>query len=312
MSFEQALQQARRDLDQTPSLPAFAPIDAAVRWRDRQRWSSRPDDARRWLATAGALLAGLTMAVDFVLGIVLGAGLALAIATPVVLLGLSAAWIHTGRLGAQLSARAIWWSYLLLAVVWASGPADSLPAAGSLLAVGCGFALLASGRQGLTRAGTAAAFDPIAFRGTVLLSMILALADAQLLMLLGITYAEAGAADGHPAALLVCAGLLGLGAWGLSRLRVWAVVLQQIANVVVVLLVAVFVGRQTPLLLLLGTSALVQLVLPVRMFVAFRRGARPRDRGTELSAVVPTVLVVCLVVAALVLGLWGTYAPSLS
>ena len=312
MSFEQALQHAREDIVETPALPAFASIDAAMRWQDREQRASRPDGPRRWLATAGALLAVVTMIVDAAIGVALGTGLALALAIPVVLLGLSAVSIHRGRLGAQLSARAIWWSYLVLGVVWSSGPVESLPAAGSLLAVGCGFGLLAAGRQGLTRVGTAAAFDPIAFRGTVLVSMILAVADGQLLALLGVTYAEAGAAGGHPVALLVCAGLLLVGAWGLSRLRVWAVGLNLLANVVVVVLVVVVIGRDTLLLPVLGAGALVQLVLPLRMLVAFRRGVRPRDRRTELPAVVPSVLVVLLVVVAVVLGLVGTYAPSLS
>lgn len=312
MSFEQALARAQQDVARTPSLPAFSSIDAALRWPDREQRVARPDGPRRWLATAGAMLAVLTMVVDAGIGVALGAGIPFTLATPVVLLGLSAAWIHRGSLGAQLSARAIWWSYLVLSVVWASGPVESLPAAGSLLAVGCGLALLAAGRQGLTRADTAAAFDPIAFRGTVLASMILALSDAQLLALLGITYAEAGAAGGHPVALLSCAGLLLVGAWGLSRLRVWAVGLNLGANLVVVALVGVVIGRDTMLLPVLGLSALVQLVLPLRMLVAFRRGVRPRDRGREPSSVVPVVLVALFVVVAVVFGLVNTYAPSLS
>ena len=312
MSFEQALAHAQKDVSETPSLPPFSSIDAALRWPEKNQRVARPDGARRWLATAGAVLAVLTMVVDAAIGIALETGLSFALATPVILLGLSAAWIHREHLGGQLSARAVWWSYLVLATVWASGPAEALPAAGSLLAVGCGFALLAAGRQGLTRAGTESTFDPIAFRGTVLASMILAVSDAQLLALLGITYAEAGAAGGHPVALLVSAGLLLLGAWGLSRLRVWAVGLNLAASVLVVVLVAIVIGRDTPLLPVLGLSALVQLVLPVRMLVAFRRGVRPRDRGTELSPVVPTALIVLFVIVAVVLGLWGTYAPSLS
>lgn len=311
MSFEEALERARGEVAGMPSLPTFASIDAALRWPDRQQRTSRPDRPRRWLATTGAALAVVTMLVDAGIGMAIDSGLALALAVPVVLLGLSAAWVHVGRLGAQLSARAIWWSYLMLAVVWASGPPASLPAAGSLLAVGCGFGLLAAGRQGLMRTNAPTAFDPLAFRGTVLVSMILAFADGQLLALLGITYAEADASGGHPTALLGCAAMLFVGVWGLSRLRVWAVGLNVLANVLVVGLVAMVVARDTLLLPLLGASALVQLVLPVRMLLAFWRGVEPRDRGTELPVIVPSVLVALLVAAAVVLGLIGTHAPQL-
>ncbi|MEM6294532.1 MAG: hypothetical protein AAGA54_24880 [Myxococcota bacterium] len=310
MNFEQALAAAREDVAETPALPTFASIDAGLRWAEPQRRVLRPVSARRWLATGGAAIALLTMLVDAGIGVAMGTGLALTLVAPVLLLGLSIVGIHRGRLGAQLGARAIWWSYLVFAVVWASGPAESLPAGGALLAVGCGFALLAAGLQGLTRRATAAAFDPVAFRRTVLLSMILAVSDAQMLALLGITYAEAGVVEGHPAALLTSAALLLVGAWGLSRLRVWAVALNVVANVLVVVLAGFVIGRDSLLMPVLGVSALIQLVLPARMVLAFRRGARPQDRGTELSAVFGVVVVVILVCVAVVLGLVGTNSLS--
>ena len=310
MSFERALQMARDDVAEAPNVPTFARIDAAMRWTESAASASRPERTHRWLATAGALLAALTMATDAVISVTIDAPLLLALALPIVLLGLSAVWIHRERIGSQLAARAIWWSYLLLGVVWATGPVEALPAAGSLLAVGCGLGVLAAGRKGLTRAGTTLAFDPIAFRGTLLLSMILGLADAQLLGLVGVLYAEAGALDGHPAVLLSCAALLLVGTWGLLRLRVWAVVLNLVVNVLVVALVAVVIGRDTLLLAVLGSSAALQLVLPIRLLIAFRRGAGPRDRHTELPALVSTIVVGILVAAAVVLGILGTHAAS--
>lgn len=311
MSFEDALRIAREELAQAPSLPAFTEIDAVVRWSERSEREARPISSRRWLATAGATLAVLTMAVDGAIGVMLGAPLLLGLVMPVLLLGGSAVWIHAERLDRQLSARAIWWSYLVLGVVWSTGPLEALPAAGSLLAVGCGFALAAAGRRGLVRAQTAAVFDPVAFRGTVLLSMILGLADAQLLGLLGVTYLEAGASDGHPVALLASAGLLLGGVWGLSRLRVWAVGLNLAVHVAVVLLCAVVIGRDSTLFPVLGLSAVLQLILPLRMLVAFRRGATARDRKTELPRMLPRVCIAVLVGVAVVLGLVGTYAPHL-
>ena len=60
-------------------------------------------------------------------------------------------------------------------------------------------------------------------------------------------------------------------------------------------------------LLLVGT-AIVQAVLPVRVFVAIRRGAR--DRPSEIPIVVPTASIVACMVLAIVLGLLTTAEGS--
>lgn len=310
MSLQAALVTARQDISGEAPLPAFAPIAAAVRWRRRSE-SGRPLPGARWLATVAAGVAMLTMATDAAIGVQLGVPLLGALLMPVVLLGLSMVLIHRATLGSQLMSRATWWAYLLLGTGWSFGPPESLPAAGALLALSSGFALLCAGRVGLRRQETHAVFDPIAFRGNVLISMLVALGNVMLLAQIGVTYLEAGERSGHPGALLVCAGIAALGVWGLSRLRAWAVLANLGANVLVAVVLLAIVGRQPILIWVVAGSALIQMVLPLRILVAFRRGAAPSDRGTELGARLATALIVGLVVTSIPVALLGTYSPHL-
>lgn len=314
MSLEDALQIARADLATPAAMPAFARVEAAVRWHEARAAEPRPSAPLRWLAAGGAGLAAITMAADAAIGVRLGVPLVAALALPVVLLALSAWLVHRADLGSQLVSRAMWWAYMLLGLAWSAGPPDSLPAAGTLVVVSTGIALLAAGRAGLRRRDTAAVFDPVAFRGTVLRSMILGIADAQLLALVGIARLEAGAAPGFPLALLSCAAALGVCVWGLSRLRVWAVLLGLAVNVAVLVVLGAALGGSSPIsvvLVVIATTAVVQLVLPSRMLVAFVRGAAARQRGVELSPRLAIAVIAIAMASSIPLGLFGTYAPLL-
>jgi hypothetical protein len=102
-----------------------------------------------------------------------------------------------------------------------------------------------------------------------------------------------------------------VGVIGLSRLRVWAVLLHLGVNAVVIVLL-LFASRLTgSLLWILVGSAVVQLLLPVRMLLAFRRGATARDRDTELPALLAVMVIVALMLGSIPFGLYGTYAFAL-
>ncbi len=307
-TFDQALRAARAQLDTVRPLPTFSQVEVAMQWHDRDR---DPPAGSRWLASLAAVLALTTMATDAIIGAQLGVSLLFALALPVFVLGASAVLVHRDTLGAQLFCRAAWWAHLVLGFAWSWGSPDALPAGGTVLALASGVALLSAGREGLLRDDTARVFDPVAFRGTVLLGMLLGLADAQLLAQVGLTFLEADAAGGHPAVFLSCAVLSAIGVWGLSRLRVWAVALNLATQLLVLLGVVWVSGRSSPLLWVIAGGATLQLVLPLRMLIAFRRGAPPRSRGRELSSRVPTVIIVSLMLASIPLGLLGTYAPLL-
>ena len=62
---------------------------------------------------------------------------------------------------------------------------------------------------------------------------------------------------------------------------------------------------------MIAAGATLQLLLPLRMLIAFRRGAPKRTRGRELSSRVATVVIASLMLASVPAGLLGTYAPLL-
>jgi hypothetical protein len=93
---------------------------------------------------------------------------------PTAFLVLSAVLLHHGVVGSQLIARAAWWATLVLGTLLAvAGRGDS--ELGGLLAMTTGTALLAMGRLGLDE-GEGSDFRPVAFRTTLTLGMIMAVA----------------------------------------------------------------------------------------------------------------------------------------
>lgn len=307
-TFDKALLAARAQLETPHPLPTFEEVEIGMRGHDRDR---ELPAGSRWLASLAAVLALTTMATDAIIGAQLGVPLLFALILPVLVLGASAVLVHRDTLGPQLFCRAAWWAHLMLGFAWSWGAPDSLPAGGTVLALASGVALLSAGREGLLRDDTARVFDPVAFRGTVLLGMLLGLADAQLLAQLGLTFLEADAADGHPVLFLSCAVLLAIGVWGLARLRVWAVGLNLLTHLLVLVAVVWVSGRSSPLLWVIGGGATLQLLLPLRMLIAFRRGAPRHTRGRELSSRVPNMIIAALMLACIPVGLLGTYAPLL-
>jgi hypothetical protein len=85
----------------------------------------------------------------------------------------------------QLFARAVHWSNLGLGVILCILGSHNERDRGVVLAIGCALALLVAGRVGLRHAERRAAFVPAAFKSSLLLLMVLALADAQTFVLLG-------------------------------------------------------------------------------------------------------------------------------
>jgi hypothetical protein len=112
---------------------------------------------------------------------------------PTAFLFLSALLLHHGALGSQLVARSAWWASLVLGTLIAvTGHSSSDGWIGVLLAVTAGTALMAMGRLGLDE-GEGSAFRPVAFRTTLTLGMIMAVADAQALALFGALKVQEGA-----------------------------------------------------------------------------------------------------------------------
>jgi uncharacterized membrane protein (UPF0136 family) len=104
---------------------------------------------------------------------------------PVGALFLSIAAVCHVSMATQLFARAVHWSNLGLGVILCILGSHKERDRGVVLAVACALALMVAGRVGLREAERRAAFVPAAFKSSLLLLMVLALADAQTFFLLG-------------------------------------------------------------------------------------------------------------------------------
>jgi hypothetical protein len=221
---------------------------------------------------------------------------------PTGFLAVSALLLHHGAVGSQLIARSAWWASLVLGTLIAlagSGGHDGWIAV--LLAMTTGTALLAMGRLGLDE-GEGSAFRPVAFRTTLTLGMIMAVADAQALALFGAFSLEdwkEGAARRGPQALLLLfsAGVLVVAIMGLYRLRVWGLLLATVgAAGVAVLSVTDAYGLPDPLRAGMALTSTAQVLLPVPILVAIFRGKPVAATSTpsHLARLAPPALVALL------------------
>jgi hypothetical protein len=231
---------------------------------------------------------------------------------PTAFLVLSALLLHHGAAGSQLVARSAWWASLVLGTLIAVAGGSSDAERGVLLAMTAGIALLAMGRLGLDE-GEGSAFRPVAFRATLTIGMIMAVADAQALALFGaLKLQEGGWKEGDPGPqaflLLLSASVLVVAITGLYRLRVWGLFLATLcAAGVAVLSVAGAYGLPDPLRAGMALTSTAQVLLPVPILVAIFRGkpvAAPRT-PSRLARIAPAALVALMMTASasrLVLG----------
>lgn len=166
---------------------------------------------------AGA--AGLVSAVYFVVEVGDMRDLAL-LAVPVGGPLVAAMLVHRPTLGPQLVARAVWWSSLALGVLLCVVGSGSDSRLGFAMTLACGAALLIIGRKGLAEASERAAFMPAAFRSSLLLLMVLAVADAQSLALFAVV--DHNKDSGRALVPLVVSAIaFTAGFIGLYRLALW-------------------------------------------------------------------------------------------
>jgi len=229
---------------------------------------------------------------------------------PTSLLLAAAFLLHVNRFTAQVLARAVWWQALVLGGLLCCCGNSREGTAGLVLALGSGTALLALGRGGLEGEAPSRWFKPLAFRGVLITAITMALADAQVLLLWGGLRAEervdAGWGPNFDAWLLLgCGAVMLLAVYGLLRLRVWGMVLTVVANVVIAWLAAsrtLEIPREAGYALV--ATAVVQLLLPIPIVVAFVRKTTPRPPTIStwryaVAASVVALLMVCAVGAVI-------------
>ena len=206
---------------------------------------------------------------------------------------LAAASIASRRVGAQLLARGIWWSFLLLGGLIATMMGIDGDLKGGyvcLFTLANAFCLLAVGTTGLDDDG--GRFRPAAFRGTLLLAMVLAIADTATLLWIG----GLRAIDEHMfGGLLLVPGMI-VGVIGLLRLRTWGLLVSLTCNVLVVVLTSTAVLQLPPeLRWMLTATAVAQILVPVPMWISLaRRRLPPPDQFRRLKRVASTAVIVAI------------------
>ena len=221
---------------------------------------------------------------------------------PAGLLALSALLAHHGEVGSQLVARSVWWANLVLGtLISVTGSGREAPL-GLGLALGSGAALLAMGRMGLGE-DERSAFRPVAFRTTLTLGMIMAVADAQGLLLFGVLDIEQRGFHHHGQGglLLGSAAFIMLAIAGLYRLRVWGLLLSSVGAIgVIVLAASDAYGIRGEFANVLIVTSLVQILLPAPIFVAIarRRAPAPGPRSSRLARLGPAMLVALMMASS--------------
>ena len=224
---------------------------------------------------------------------------------PMIELIVAAVLVHIPSLGAQLGARAVWWSNLGLGAIicFLSSPNSSHSLPAFAFVVLCAVALLGVGRQGLGDAGERGGYAPAAFRSSLLLLMVLALADAQTFLLFVILIMKDSNAGGTilllgPAALLYVIGFVAL-----YRLRPWGAVLNALTSVVVfVVAISEAFTMDRELRIIAEVLTAVHVVAAAPMLVALVTGRQLPQVGPRLRALLGAGVIVAVV------ALSGCYA----
>ena len=218
----------------------------------------------------------------------------LTIYIPLVAIVIGALVIHLRALGAQLLGRALFWSnFVLGSLLCFIGSGSERRSALGLL-IGCGIALVLADRRALAEATDDRGVRPATFAGTIQLLMVLALADAQTCLLLGLLD------NGNGRVFLVGALALVVGFIGLYRLALWGVVITMVtATALAVALLADVVrmyNAAVPLAVVFGA----QIFAPMPMLYSiFTKRPLPEPSGRFRSAAA-SVFVIFVMIASLI------------
>jgi hypothetical protein len=164
-------------------------------------------------------------------------------------------------------------------------------------------ALLAAGRSGLEEGE--GRFRPVAFRGTLMLALVLAMADTGALLWIGSGNLMF---DHRPSALLVAVPML-LGVVGLLRLRTWGLIVSLASNILMVVLgLTRVLYLPGPLRGLFVGTAILQLLVPLPMLVTIARGRAPGPDRWRAAKTVATTAVIAGIASLSVYAAFGGQA----
>lgn len=247
---------------------------------------------RALLASAASLLGAVLFAAT------LGHGATAPALVPILALVVAAFAVHVTALGAQLLARALWWSNLALGALMSITGGGSEFRLGLALALACAAGLTLADRRALAGAAETAGFRPVAYAGTLQLLMVLALADAQTMGLFAlIALRRTGPQSPQLFALFAAAFVVAF--VGLYRLALWGVVVGMSAAVG--LLATLTTGALHPhhkLVPFLYAIATLQLAAPLPMIASMVSRRPLPSLPPRARSAVATVLVAAVALAA--------------
>lgn len=190
-----------------------------------------------------------------------------AVLVPPVSLLAAALVVFVPSLGAQLLARSAWWANLVLGVLLAAVGSHVERIQGTVLLVGCAGALVLLSDRGLVEAQKRSGFNPAAYTTTLMLAMVLALADTLSLLLFGLL-ALSKSGD-NPVLLLSCAAAMIVGFVGLYNMKPWGLVSNLVLNVAIAALALTgSLGVDDEIVALFTITAALQLLVPMPMLVS--------------------------------------------
>lgn len=229
---------------------------------------------------------------------------------PTILLALSALLTWRRHVGGQLLARAVWWSNLILGTLIATTGGDGERGIAALLALCTGGALIAVGRADLDETTPSGSFLPLAFRGTLICMLVMAMADAQSLLLFGALEIgdlprHLGRAPLRQALPLVVAVPLLVSVIGLYRLRLWGLLLDLVASLgLAELALTGALELPRPLRLAYAVTAAAQWLVALPLLVALlrRRAPAPRPSARSHAVAVTALLIGAMVTLSLTCG----------
>ncbi|MEM6990874.1 MAG: pentapeptide repeat-containing protein [Myxococcota bacterium] len=302
--------------------PKLADIEARRRWSDERRLPVgrvRIATIATVVAIVGYLgltvrplldtlphLAGMQGSVLFLAALW---QLSAATLVPTALLVWALRLVRRPGVGPQMLTRAVLWSNLVVGTLIAgnflAGPDRAI---GVMIAWACAAAILALGSRGLDDVAPGDLFAPVRFRGTLLLALIMAFADAQTLLFSAVMQLRIGVTGWNLLGTLKFAGPITAAAlvmivtvWGLYRLRTWALLLNLAANIAIATLaVDGTLHVAGPVAAALAMTAGVQMFLPVPILAVAlgdKKAGKPLLRS-HASRLLPTSVVAIAVFAA--------------
>lgn len=217
----------------------------------------------------------------------------------------AAALFHWSSMQAQLIARAAIWTPMILNLLLAHLDPEAHDAVG--MVVSGALALLAAGR--ITDDVTPGSFQPVAYRKTLTLSLVLALADTLTLSMWTAFAVIAETSMVDQLGFGLCAVATLASAIGLYRLRMWGLVLGVIANVGIAIVFGAGIIEVQELKIVFIATAAAQLLVatPVIAGVILRR---PLETPAWLQKLSRFLLPVALL-GVIALAIQPMFGPSI-